>query len=71
LAENLRLRKFCEARPISVNFAKICAMLANFGVLVLGFCKEPIFATEFFVLQHISRSTRFAHFCTALNSNFQ
>ena len=45
------------------------ATSANFKPLVL-FCIEADRCVQIFIFQHFSRSTRFAHFCTARNSNF-
>ena len=40
-----------------------------FPRLVLG-CINTDLGNQIVILQHFSRSTRFAHFCTARNSNF-
>ena len=42
----------------------------NFGRLVL-FCIEADFCVQIRILQHFSRSTRFANLCTAPDSKFQ
>ena len=42
----------------------------NFGMLVL-FCIEAEFCIQIRILQHFSRSTRFANLCTAPDSKFQ
>ena len=45
------------------------SLVANFG-LVLG-CIEADASKQILILQHCSRSTRFANLCTAPNSKFQ
>ena len=49
---------------------KIANKFPHFGGLVLG-CIEADLCRLLFMLQHFSSSTRFAHFCTAQNSENQ
>ena len=69
LASKSEQEKASTSDLIEFPLATIGHDASLFPRLVLG-CINTDFGNQIVILQHFSRSTRFAHFCTARNSKF-
>ena len=63
-----RLRE--QSKIYDRGWVSLACFRSNFGGLVLG-CMDSYDSNQILILQHFSRSTRFAFLCTAQISKFQ